>query len=133
MKFTQFLSKAKDGGSKSPVDGYFLFEIKDLCSIALLKFNEGTREEFHTHAFNALTWFIKGDLIEEDVDGSLLKYQRSIFPKITLREKNHRVIAKKNSWCFTVRGKWVDKWAEFNKETGKVTVLTHGRKIVNEV
>jgi hypothetical protein len=98
MKFTQLFSKAKDGGKSSPVDGYFLFELKDLCSVAFLKFNKGTREEFHTHAFNALTWFVKGSLIEEDVDGSFKEYKRSIIPKVTLRSKNHRVIANEDSW-----------------------------------
>lgn len=102
--FTQLLSKAKDGGSKSPVDGYFLFEIKNLCSVVLLKFNNGTREEFHSHAFHALTWFLKGALIEEDVSGSKLKYKFSLKPKVTPRDKCHRVIALKDSWCLSVRG-----------------------------
>ena len=35
----KLLNKAKDGGSESPVDAYFLFENKHVGSIALLKFN----------------------------------------------------------------------------------------------
>jgi len=46
----RLFQKAKDGGPESPVDGYFLIEIKSLFSIALLKFNNGGRENYHTHA-----------------------------------------------------------------------------------
>ena len=126
----RLLTKAKDGGPESPVDGYFLFEIKSLCSVALLKFNAGQRENFHTHAFNALTWFLTGDLQEEDFNGSTYTYRRGLMPKLTLREKNHRVKAYRDSWCLTLRGPWADTWTEDTKE--KTTVLTHGRKVLRE-
>lgn len=126
----KFFTKAKDGGPESPVDAYFLFEIKSLLTVAILKFNKGKREAFHTHAFHALTWFIKGDLIEEDISGDFHIYERGILPKVTKRSKNHRVIADKDSWCFTIRGPWSKTWTEDTDE--KTTVLTHGRKVVSE-
>ena len=55
----KLFSKCKDGGKESPVDGYFLIECKGLFSVALLKFNKGGREAYHTHAFDAYTWFLK--------------------------------------------------------------------------
>jgi len=119
------LEKAKDGGPKSHVEAYFLLELKGLFSIALLKFNIGGRGVYHTHAFNALTWFIKGDLIEEDIDGTLYQYPFSLKPKYTSRSKNHRVKANRVSWCFTIRGPWADTWEEFDE--GIKTILTHGR------
>lgn len=126
----RLFQKAKDGGPESPVDAYFLFEIKSLMSVAILKFNQGSREAFHTHAFHALTWFIKGDLVEEDINGEYHIYERSLLPKVTKRSKNHRVIADKDSWCLTIRGPWCKVWTEDTDE--KTTVLTHGRKIVLE-
>lgn len=125
----KFLSKTKDGGPESPVDAFFLFEVKSLGSIALLRFNTGNREAYHTHAFHALTWFLSGDIVEQDISGTLKPYKRSIFPKITTRNKNHRVIANCTSWCLTIRGPWKSTWTE---DTDKATVtLTHGRKVVN--
>ena len=124
----RFFSKVKDGGSKSPVDGYFLFELKSVCSVVLLKFNQGGREAFHTHAFNAYTWFICGSLREEKYDGSYYDYVKSVLPKYTPRDNNHRVAAIKDSWCLSLRGPWCDTWTE-NTETEKVT-LTHGRKVL---
>lgn len=126
----RFLQKTKDGGKESTVDAYFLIEIKGLFSIALLKFNKGSRTNFHSHAFNAMTWFIKGDMTEHDIGGQTKQYKRSLWPKITKRDNFHKVVAKEPSWCFTVRGKWVDAWREYNPETGEYTNLTHGRKIL---
>ena len=127
----RILSRTKDGGPDSPVDGYFLIEIKSLFSVVLLRFNEGGRESFHSHAFNALTWYISGDLVEQDINGEYYIYERSIIPKLTRRSKNHRVIALTNSWCFSIRGPWSSTWTE-DDETHH-TVLTHGRKVVERI
>ena len=125
----RIFNKSKDGGPESPVDAYFLFELKHIASVALLRFNEGGREAFHTHAFNAFTWFICGDLVEQRYDGTTTKYKRSLLPKYTARDNNHRVVAHKTSWCITIRGPWKDNWTE---DTDKAkTTLTHGRKIVS--
>lgn len=126
----RIFTKAKDGGPNSPVDAYFLIECKKLFSIAILKFNKGAREAYHTHAFDAYTWFICGELLEQDINGSLYLYARSLMPKFTPKNKNHRVIADKTSWCLTIRGPWSDTWTEDTDE--KTTTLTHGQKIVSE-
>lgn len=131
----KFFTKVKDGGKKSNVDAYFLFEIKGLFSVALLKFNFGTRENYHSHAFHAATWFIGGDLQEHRLDPKdrsvvCTPYKRSLLPKITKRDNLHRVVANKDSWCFTIRGKWSDYWTEYNEEEDKTLVLTHGRNLV---
>lgn len=124
----KFFSKSKDGGPESPVDAFFLFEIKSICSVALLRFNQGGREAYHTHAFNAWTWFLCGDMVEQDVNGEFYCYERSILPKVTRRSKNHRVRAFKTSWALTIRGPWSKTWTE--TVDGKNIVLTHGRKRV---
>ncbi len=127
----RILSLSKDGGPDSPVDAFFLIEIKSLFSIALLRFNEGGREAFHTHAFNALTWFISGDMEEEDYDGHFHFYSRSLIPKYTPRSKNHRVWANRTSWALSIRGPWSKTWTE-DDETHH-SVLTHGRKVVERI
>lgn len=124
----KILKKAKDGGPDSPVDGYFLIEIKGLFSIALLKFNKGRREAYHSHAFNAWTWFLSGNILEEDIDGTIKKYRRSLLPKVTKRTKVHRVKALRTSWCLTVRGPWNKYWKEYTKRYE--FTLTHGRRAV---
>ncbi len=126
----KLFKKCKDGGSESPVDAFFLIECKSLFSVAILRFNKGGREAFHTHAFSAYTWFLSGVLVEEDVSGELFAYSRKLKPKKTLRSKNHRVLAIRDSYCLTVRGSWVDFWTEYNMDEDKTSVFTWGRKKV---
>jgi hypothetical protein len=128
----KFFNKSKDGGPNSTVDAYFLCEIKGLFSVALLKFNEGRREQYHTHAFHALTWFLKGDLVEEQISDRLeyKPYTKSLIPKLTTKYNLHRVKANKDSWCLTIRGPWQKEWKEFDAFTGVTTTLTHGREVV---
>lgn len=126
----KIFNKSKDGGPESPVDAYFLIEWKSLFSIALLKFKDGRRENYHSHAFNAYTWFLTGDLVEEDANGAYRAYKRSIVPKYTPRSKTHRVLSLGDSWCLTIRGPWKDTWTEYDKQQDKHITLTHGRKVV---
>jgi hypothetical protein len=129
-------SKRKDGGKESTVDAYFLFEIKNFMSVALLKFNKGTRENYHSHAFNALTWFLFGDMVEERiVDGKLVKtnYSFSLKPKYTPKDNLHKVFANKTSYALTIRGKWQKDWIEYNENEDTTYVLESGRKIIKEI
>ncbi len=128
----RLFSKCKDGGPDSPVTAYFLIECKALFSIALLRFDEGGREQYHTHAFNALTWFICGDMYEQKFGRGGYIYKRNFLPKFTPRTKNHRVRAAETSWCLTLRGPWSKTWTEDDELAGVHTVFTHGRKIVSQ-
>lgn len=123
----------KDGGPYSTVHGFFLVEIKSLFSVALLRFSHGSREAFHTHAFNCISWVLKGKLKEESFFGPIKNYVASIFPVITKRSTFHRVVSEGNSWVFTLRGPWVDRWIEFDMNTKRFTTLTHGRKEISDV
>lgn len=124
------LNKAKDGGAKSTVDAFFLCEFKRYFSVAFLRFNTGGGEEFHSHAFNAYTWFLFGNMYEETRgDSSPVQYTRRVIPKLTQRDKIHRVYAFKTSWCFTVRGPWVETWSEFS-EDGTETLFGWGRAVL---
>lgn len=132
MIITNFLTKKKDGGPDSPVDAFFLIEIKWLFTIALLRFNPGVRTVYHSHAFNAWTWFLTGDMREETLKlGStgFTPYVRRWKPKFTSRERLHRVHAKKMSWCFTIRGPWKKEWFEFTPGM-QINTLGHGHEVL---
>lgn len=121
--------KKYDGGIESGVVGYFLFEWKAVCSIGLLRFSEGSRENYHSHAFNAITWWLSGRVTEDTWNGLMVSFSPSFRPKITTRKKVHKVFAHKKTWALTFRGPWADTWFEINKNNQKIR-LTHGRKIV---
>lgn len=124
----KLFKKGFDGGSQSNVTGYWLIEIKPLFSIVLLRFGKGSREAYHTHAFNALTWFIKGEVEEIHNSGKRITWKPSLKPKITKRECYHKVFAKDTTWALSIRGPWVDTWKEFRERSNKEVTLTHGRK-----
>ncbi len=124
------LQKAKDGGPDSNATGYFVIEIKWLFSIVFLRFEGESRTNYHTHAFNAWTWFISGSLVETLWDGGwVVRYKRHLIPKLTRRTDLHRVNSNGVSWVLSLRGPWAKTWKEYTIE-GEEIVLTNGREVV---
>ena len=121
---------SKDGGKKSTVTGLFLIEWKQAFSIAFLKFDQGSRENFHSHAFNAITFWMPGsDVTEHHTDGTKIDWHFGF--KLTPRNCFHKIYANKTSYAFTIRGRWVEEWKEYNKANNETIVMTNGRKIRN--
>lgn len=131
-----FFKKRKDGGPESTVTGYWLVELKRLFSILFLRFEGRSREAYHSHAFNAISWVLKGRLVEHDLsrpDEQIDRprttvYTPSFKPIFTPRDKVHKVDSDGVTLVLTFRGPWTDTWIE-HRPTGLVT-LTHGRKEV---
>lgn len=120
------LKKASDGGKDSGVTAYWLIEWKGLFSVGFLRFSEGSREAYHSHAFNAVTWWLRGEVEEHFKDGGeVCKWTPSFKPKKTPRKCFHKVYALKETWALTFRGPWVDTWQEF--KNGKLVTLRKGR------
>lgn len=121
--------KAKDGGQESNVTGYWLIEWKDVFSIVLLKFSKGSREAYHTHAFNAISWVLKGKIEEQTLLPEYKNtYTVSLIPIFTPKQRLHKVLGVADStWVLSFRGPWADAWYEYFKD-GTLHLLTHGRK-----
>lgn len=128
--------KAKDGGKDSNVTGYWLIECKSLFSIVLLKFDKGSREAYHNHAFDAWSWIIKGKLNEVTKDGSNYFSQYinpSWIPFKTSKSRMHQVHGVADTtWALSFRGPWNKTWKEYLPKEGKEVTLTNGRKVVND-
>lgn len=126
----KFLKHGKDGGPESTVDGYWLVEIKGLFSAVLLRFADGSRDSFHSHAFNSLSWVLRGTLREEHLAGEVEYHYSGVKPVVTKRSYFHRVRSIGTTWVLSFRGPWSKTWHEWDPKTGLFTVLTHGRKVV---
>lgn len=134
----KFLQRAKDGGPESTVTGYWLIEIKWLFSIVLLKFGPGSRDAFHDHAFDAVSWLLRGQLDEQFLFNTAGQpeptfecwYKPSWRPILTRRSYFHRVESTGTSWVLSFRGPWSKTWREYDPNTGLFTSLAHGRKDV---
>ncbi len=128
MKFCKIM---KDGGTESVVWGFWLFEIKSLFSITVLKFKDGGREAFHDHAFDAFSWILSGHLKEEHLDGHTHYIKPSWMPFITRRNCFRKVTSYGNTYALTFRGPWTKTWQEYLPETNEITTLTNGRQVLN--
>ena len=127
-----FMRYRKDGGPKSHVHALFVIEIKWLFTIAVLRFGDGSRDAYHTHAFNAVSWLLSGYLKEYTIkpEGAMVRrYWPSLWPIWTPRSRLHQVISYGVSWAITFRGPWRDSWEEINEDRRRV-LLTYGRKEV---
>lgn len=123
--------KAKDGGPDSKVTGYWLIESKKFFSIVLLRFDKGSREVMHTHAFNAVSWVLWGELLEK-MPLKAVSYTPSIYPIYTAKNRLHQVFGIANkTWVLSFRGPWSDTWKEVFPASQEEITLTHGRVIVN--
>lgn len=131
MKFFTYM---KDGGAESKVSGFFLVEIKSLFSIVLLKFSDGSRDAYHSHAFNALSWVLSGKLAEYELKGvvSTTMYKPSLNPIWTPRSMFHKVMSVGDTWVLSFRGPWAKTWREFLPSTNTFRTLAHGRQVVQE-
>lgn len=118
----------KDGGPESK--GWMWgIESKRFGSVLLLKFERGTRDAFHTHAFNAISWLLSGGLLEVEMGERDVTHRPGLRPIITKRSTFHKVYGlEKRSWAITLRGPWVNRWRESLPD--RDIVLTHGRKEV---
>lgn len=124
----RFLFYGKDGGYESTVWGYWLVEIKSLFSIVLLRFEQGSREAYHNHAFNCFSWVLKGELVEMHLDGPVEFHAASYRPFITRRSTFHKVVPNRRTWVLSFRGPWADSWKEYIPSEDRIVTLTDGRK-----
>jgi hypothetical protein len=127
MKLLRFM---KDGGPLSRVTGLFVVEIKKLFSVVLLHFFDGSREAYHSHAFNAVSWVLRGKLVENALDGKITEYKPGLKPIFTPRSMFHKVVSAGDTWVISFRGPWVNTWKEYLPAEERFVTLTHGRRVV---
>ena len=119
----------KDGGPESK--GWIWgIESKRFGSVVLLLFRRGSRNAWHSHAFNSISWVLSGGLLEEILAGVKRLYFPSLRPVRTSRLTFHRVKGLRDrTWVLSFRGPWADQWNEYIPGRGRIT-LTHGRQEV---
>lgn len=124
--------KCKDGGPDSNV-WFYGFEFKKLFSLALLKFENGSRDAYHSHAFNCISLILGPGYLKEEMFSNRVPvgdyYHRRGKVLITRREDFHKVTSFGTTWVLTLRGPWTDTWKEYTEHKGEYQ-LTHGRSEV---
>ena len=131
----KIFSMMKDGGPESRVWGYWLIEAKKLFSVVLLHFKDGSREAYHSHAFNSISWVLRGKLTEEQLllkqpgltRSSFYIYKPSFKPIWTARDNMHKVSSTGDTWVLSFRGPWAKYWQEYLPAEDRFVTLTNGR------
>ena len=128
----------KDGGPESHVWMYGL-EIKWLFSVLVLRFENGSREAYHSHAFNCVSWVLRGLLLERLLTSGWMEhpkylripvvYGASRRPVWTYRDTFHKVTSLGRTWVLTFRGPWASTWQEH--VDGRYVTLAAGRREVS--
>lgn len=129
----KLFSYGKDGGKDSCVWGFWFIELKRWFSIAVLVFEDGSRDAYHSHAFNCMSLVLWGRLREEHLDGRVVDYVPSVVPVITRRETFHKVTSVGRTVVLTFRGPWASTWMEYLPKEDRTVALTHGRKEVSSM
>ena len=125
----KFFKRGPDGGEGSGVTALYLVEIKSLFTVAILRFEGESRRAYHNHAFNALTLWLRGRVVEELRDGDI-NYFRPGNVKYTPRTCFHKVhVHGTPVWALSFRGPWSKTWQEDRE--GSVVTLTHGRVVLD--
>ena len=123
----KFMKWEKDGGRHSTVHALYVVEIKSLFSIVLLRFSDGSREAYHSHAFNCWSWLFKGVLQEHFLSGQRRSIWPSFIPFPTYRTTFHKVVSEGTSWVLSFRGPWAPSWEEYLPEEDRFRTLVSGR------
>lgn len=136
----KILMGGKDGGPDSKVRMWGI-ESKKHGSLLLLRFDGPSREAYHSHAFNAWSWLLRGCLIEETKvratsDGRVfsqcfdMMYEPSVKPIYTDANTMHKVHGFGVAWALTVRTGWLNSWLDWPDTQDKPTRLTWGRGVL---
>ena len=93
-----------------------VLEWKKLFSIKLFHFHktEGSQDRFHTHAFNALSFLLKGNYTEEVLDGKkVLRLPRNRSKIIFIpKGQFHRITKSEGCRTLLITGPWDAEWSE---------------------
>jgi hypothetical protein len=124
---------------KGVVIRYTLIEIKWLFSIYFHQIKTFEQDRFHTHAFNAHVFIIRGGYCDKIKDGigpnkptKTVQFKAGDYRYIP-RLLNHKLLeAKENTVSVLITGSYSNIWTEETDE-GVLRILTKGRKPLIEI
>tara|TARA_R110000850_G_scaffold100075_1_gene207169 strand:- start:163 stop:627 length:465 start_codon:yes stop_codon:yes gene_type:complete len=117
------------------VTQYTLFECKELFSIIFYRWNTIDQVRFHTHAFNAYAFLLKGYYHEKIISKGKTTdniVNQILKPRFLAREYCHSIgYAKPNTMTLVITGSWQDTWQEYFPDTKKWVTYSWGRNKID--
>jgi hypothetical protein len=138
--FPIFLSKKRVELGDGYIIAYTLFELKWLFSIIIYNWKTIKQNRFHSHAFPAIAFLLKGEYEEEVLtkNGVITKkVNQFLKPRWLPRNYIHRILkATPSTYTIVFVGPWSKYWYEYFPDVrfnSKWVKYTWGRKIVDKV
>jgi hypothetical protein len=117
-----FLKKKRIDLGEQSITELTLLEYKKWFSIKLFNFHKsgGVQDRFHTHAFNAYSFLLKGDYTEEVLeDNKIIKCLRSRSKALFIpKDSYHRITRSKGCVTLLVTGPWGETFKELRNTVG---------------
>lgn len=110
---------------------FTIIEIKYLGGIIVNIFNTRNQDRFHSHAFNAWSWMIKGHYYEDViVDGKEIVTKKIEKSRYIPRNHIHKITkSSHNAMSITFEGPWESVWNEYFDD-GRIKTYSWGRKVI---
>lgn len=122
---------------KGNVDQYIVFENKHLFSIIFYRWNTIDQIRFHTHAFAAVAFLLKGWYWEKVIFNGITMtnfVNVPIWPRFIPKNYCHAIEnAKPNTLTLVLTGPWQKHWYEYFPDTQKWVKYVWGRKKVEKL
>jgi hypothetical protein len=125
---------------------YTIFESKYLFSIILYNWKTIRQNRFHSHAFSALAFLLRGQYEEETYSKGVIKKKvvnQWLKPRFLPQHYCHRILkADPHTWTLVLVGPWSKYWYEFFDNAKEVNAedkyyecwvkYTWGRKVISK-
>ena len=137
FKEIKFLTSKKVALGKGNVTQYTLIECKELFSVIFYRWNTIDQVRFHTHAFNAYAFLLRGYYEEKIiVDGEIIEktVNQWLKPRFLAKNYCHSIgYAKPQTMTLVITGAWQDTWQEYFPDTKKWVTYSWGRNKIDSV
>ncbi len=138
IKDSTFFKKSNVCLGKGTVTQYILIENKHFFSIIFYKWNTISQSRFHSHAFNAVAFLIKGFYWEKIIfDESCTEVDNVInvplVPRFLPKNYIHSIgYSKPNTITMLISGKWDENWHEYFPDSKKWVRYGWGRVVIDK-
>ncbi len=129
-KYGKILHYEKISLGVGKIQRFILFEFKFIGGIILNIFNTDNQDRFHSHAFHAFSWMIKGWYNEDIILDNKVISKKIVHSRIIPKNYIHKIKeSSKNAISITFEGPWGNTWNEFFDD-GRIKLYTWGRKVL---
>ncbi len=131
-KYGKILHYDKTALGIGQIQRFTLFELKNIGGIIINLFNTQTQDRYHSHAFAAWSWMIKGFYFEDVWLNGKATTKRISKSRFIPKDYTHKITySAPNTISITFEGPWDYQWAEYFDD-GRVKIYTWGRKVLKD-